>query len=43
MTKDFGTSKLGSKKENFMSGIELLGRQTVFAEGCRGSLTEKVI
>ena len=43
-TRDFGISKKGEVKEDsFMRGMEILGKQTVFAEGARGSLTEKVI
>jgi electron-transferring-flavoprotein dehydrogenase len=43
-TRDFGISKKGEvKEETFMRGMEILGKQTVFAEGCRGSLTEKII
>lgn len=42
-TQDFGISKKGEPKDTFMRGMEILGKQTVFAEGCRGSLTEKVI
>lgn len=30
-------------KDNFQRGIEIIAKQTVFAEGCRGSLTEKVM
>lgn len=26
-----------------MRGMEIIGKQTVFAEGCRGSLSEKVM
>ncbi|CAD5321246.1 unnamed protein product [Arabidopsis thaliana] len=37
-TKDMGISKDGSKKENFQPG-----RVTLFAEGCRGSLSERII
>ncbi|KAF3785267.1 Electron transfer flavoprotein-ubiquinone oxidoreductase [Nymphaea thermarum] len=42
-TKDMGVAKDGSKKENFQRGVELKGRITLLAEGCRGSLSEKVI
>ena len=30
-------------KDNYQRGIEIVAKQTVFAEGCRGSLTEKVM
>jgi len=39
-TGDMGIGKDGSKTEAFQPGIELHARQTVFAEGCRGSLTK---
>ncbi|XP_061992844.1 electron transfer flavoprotein-ubiquinone oxidoreductase, mitochondrial isoform X1 [Rosa rugosa] len=42
-TNDMGISKDGSKKENFQPGIELKGRVTLLAEGCRGSLSEKIM
>ncbi|KAH9727527.1 Electron transfer flavoprotein-ubiquinone oxidoreductase [Citrus sinensis] len=42
-TNDMGIAKDGSKKENFQRGVELRGRITLLAEGCRGSLSEKLI
>ncbi|KAH6833410.1 electron-transfer flavoprotein:ubiquinone oxidoreductase [Perilla frutescens var. hirtella] len=42
-TNDMGVSKDGSKKDIFQPGVELKGRMTLFAEGCRGSLSEKLI
>jgi electron-transferring-flavoprotein dehydrogenase len=42
-TGDFGISKNGEKKENYSRGIELLASQVVLSEGCRGSISEKVI
>ncbi|KAL9162408.1 hypothetical protein ABFS82_07G088300 [Erythranthe guttata] len=42
-TNDMGVAKDGSKKETFQPGVELKGRVTLFAEGCRGSLSEKII
>ncbi|XP_077227998.1 electron-transfer flavoprotein:ubiquinone oxidoreductase isoform X1 [Tasmannia lanceolata] len=42
-TNDMGVAKDGSKKETFQHGVELKGRITLFAEGCRGSLSEKII
>jgi electron-transferring-flavoprotein dehydrogenase len=41
-TGDMGVGVDGSPKANFEPGVELLGRQTVFAEGCRGSLTKQL-
>lgn len=42
-TSDMGVDKLGQPKDTFTRGMELLGYQTIFAEGCRGSLSERVI
>jgi electron-transferring-flavoprotein dehydrogenase len=39
-TGNMGVAKDGSRTENFQPGVELHGKQTVFAEGCRGSLTK---
>jgi electron-transferring-flavoprotein dehydrogenase len=39
-TGDMGIGKDGSHTEAYQPGIELVARQTVFAEGCRGSLTK---
>jgi len=38
-TGDMGIGKDGEPTHNFTPGVELLARQTIFAEGCRGSLT----
>ncbi len=38
-TGDLGIGKEGEPTANFQRGMELRARQTVFAEGCRGSLT----
>lgn len=42
-TKDVGIAKDGSMKDTFTRGMELLAKQTLFAEGCRGSCSEAVI
>ncbi|CAL9154717.1 unnamed protein product [Musa hybrid cultivar] len=42
-TNDMGVAKDGSKRETFQRGVELKGRVTLLAEGCRGSLSEKMI
>ncbi|TKR66881.1 hypothetical protein L596_023111 [Steinernema carpocapsae] len=42
-TADVGVAKDGSPKESFERGMELHGKCTIFAEGCRGSLSEQVI
>jgi electron-transferring-flavoprotein dehydrogenase len=39
-TGDMGVNKKGEKTAAYQPGIELHARQTVFAEGCRGSLTK---
>jgi electron-transferring-flavoprotein dehydrogenase len=39
-TGDMGVGLDGNPKASFEPGVELLARQTVFAEGCRGSLTK---
>ncbi|KAK8945342.1 hypothetical protein KSP40_PGU017408 [Platanthera guangdongensis] len=42
-TNDMGVAKDGLRKDTFQNGVELKGRLTFFAEGCRGSLSEKLI
>jgi electron-transferring-flavoprotein dehydrogenase len=42
-TNDFGVAKDGSRKENFTLGMALTARATLFAEGCRGSLSQAVM
>jgi electron-transferring-flavoprotein dehydrogenase len=39
-TGDMGIGKDGQPTGNFTRGVELHGKQTLFAEGCRGSLTK---
>jgi len=39
-TNDVGVGRDGKPKDTYTRGIELLAKQTVFAEGCRGSLTK---
>ncbi|MBI3441160.1 MAG: electron transfer flavoprotein-ubiquinone oxidoreductase [Proteobacteria bacterium] len=39
-TGDMGVDKRGEKTAAYQQGIELRAKQTVFAEGCRGSLTK---
>ena len=41
-TGDFGIGKDGEPKDTFTPGIRILAKQTVFTEGCRGSLTESL-
>ena len=42
-TQDMGVDKEGNKKDSFEPGIELLGKVTVFAEGCRGHLGKQLL
>ena len=42
-TGDMGLDKEGNQKSNFEPGIELYGKVTVFAEGCRGHLGKELI
>ncbi len=39
-TGDMGIGKDGQPTANYTRGVELHGKQTMFAEGCRGSLTK---
>eukprot|EP00043_Microstomoeca_roanoka_P002362 m.37892 g.37892 ORF g.37892 m.37892 type:complete len:613 (-) comp11437_c0_seq1:242-2080(-) len=42
-TRDVGLNKDGTPKPTFARGMELRARQTLFAEGCRGSCSEEVM
>lgn len=42
-TRDMGIDKEGRTTDRFQSGIELHAKQTILAEGCRGSLTKMVM
>ncbi|KAI5956513.1 hypothetical protein KGF54_000988 [Candida jiufengensis] len=42
-TQDMGIDKNGAPKDTFEKGMEFNSRITVFAEGCHGSLTKKII
>ena len=42
-TGDMGRDKSGRRGANFTPGVELLAPYTIFAEGCRGSLSERVM
>ncbi len=39
-TGDLGIGRNGERTERYQPGMELRAKQTVFAEGCRGSLTK---
>jgi electron-transferring-flavoprotein dehydrogenase len=42
-TSDMGLDKNGNPTDRFQAGIELHAKQTLLAEGCRGSLSELII
>lgn len=42
-TGDMGIGKDGEQSANYQPGVEIHARQTVFAEGCHGSLTKSLI
>lgn len=42
-TRDVGLAKDGSRKATFERGVELHARQTLFAEGARGSCSEYIM
>ena len=39
-TGDMGIGKDGQPTDNYMRGMELHAKQTIFAEGCHGHLTK---
>ncbi|CAI3941008.1 electron transfer flavoprotein-ubiquinone oxidoreductase [Commensalibacter papalotli (ex Botero et al. 2024)] len=43
ITGDMGLEKDGSQGSNFEPGMELRAKYTIFAEGCRGSLSKKLM
>jgi electron-transferring-flavoprotein dehydrogenase len=42
-TGDLGIGRRGERTERYQPGMELHAKQTVFAEGCRGSLTKTLL
>jgi electron-transferring-flavoprotein dehydrogenase len=42
-TGDMGIGRDGRPTDRFQPGVELLAKETLFAEGCRGSLTEALV
>ena len=42
-TSDLGLDKEGQQKSSYQAGYELLGKFTIFAEGCRGNLGESLM
>ena len=43
LTGPLGINKQGEQKPTYQPSMALMGKQIILAEGCRGSLTEKVI
>ena len=43
MTGDFGIGKNGEKKDNYQAGVNIKAKYTVLAEGCHGSISEKIL
>lgn len=43
ITNDIGIAKDGSKSDQYQAGIEIHAKQTILAEGCRGSISKQVI
>lgn len=43
LTSDMGLDRDGGHKPGFQPGYELLGKYTVFAEGCHGNLAKKLM
>jgi len=41
-TGELGVGRDGKKTDQYQPGMELRARQTIFAEGCRGSLTKEL-
>jgi electron-transferring-flavoprotein dehydrogenase len=42
-TGDMGVARDGSHKDDYQPGMELLAKYTLFAEGCRGSLSQELM
>lgn len=42
-TGAMGISKQGEKTSSYQPGVNILAKQTLFAEGCRGSLSQQLI
>jgi len=43
MTGEFGVAKDGHKKDSYQPGMAIRGKYTFFAEGCRGSLSQRLM
>ena len=42
-TSDLGVAKNGEMKSSYQAGYELLGKYTIFAEGCHGNLGQQLM
>lgn len=42
-TGEVGVDKMGNKTNNYQTGMHLHAKQTLFAEGCRGQLSQKLM
>jgi electron-transferring-flavoprotein dehydrogenase len=42
-TQDAGLDKNGNETDRYQAGVQIHAKQTLLAEGCRGSVTEKII
>ncbi|MDX1975813.1 MAG: electron transfer flavoprotein-ubiquinone oxidoreductase [Rickettsiales bacterium] len=43
MTGEFGRSKTGEEKASYQPGMAIRAKYTLFAEGCRGSLSQRLM
>ncbi len=43
VTGEFGIAKDGHKKDSYQAGVTIKGKYTLFAEGCRGSLSQQLM
>lgn len=43
MTSEFGIDKNGQRKDTYQAPMELRAKYTIFAEGCRGSLAQRLM
>ena len=43
VTGEFGRGKDGSEKSSYQPGMEIKGKYVLFAEGCRGSLSQRLM
>lgn len=43
VTGEFGIAKDGQKKSSYQAGVIIRGKYTIFAEGCRGSLSGQLM